>query len=184
MKPFMSVLLIVLAVLTIPEGVRGQEPVVPPEQQEQLQAWYMELQQIQQQLAPVQQEVLEKPSIQAQQEELGELVQQAMEEEDPEVPQHMQRMQALEQEAVQAREAGDEQKLQELAAAAQEIQAHLMTAQAKALERPAIAARLEAFQDELRGEMIKLDPEAEALLDRHDELEAKLTAVLDPNAHG
>jgi DNA-binding transcriptional regulator YbjK len=170
--------LLALTLLAVPAHVVAQDPVVDPEQQ-QVQDWLAELQQIQQRLAPLQARALEDPEIQASHQALEEMVRSALREEHPQFEEHIERIEALEQEAREAQQAGDEQRLQELAGEHQQIQAELMGMQAQVLERPEVAARVEQFDTALRSHMAELDPEAPAMLERYEELQARLSEALD-----
>ena len=95
-----------LALAIAPAAAQAQQPggldpsQLPPEVQQAI----MELQQIQAQLQPIQQQAMADPAIQAEQQELGTQIQTAMAEADPEVPQHMARLQELAGDAEQALE--------------------------------------------------------------------------------
>lgn len=171
-----------LVVVAAPAAVTAQQPV-DPAQQAEMQSVVAELQQIQQRLAPIQAEAMETPALQEAQQVLEQMVQEAMAE-DPTVAERIDRIQALQREAGEAQAAGDEETLQRLAGEAQQIQTALMAAQEEALERPAIAARLEAFQDALEARMLEIDPDAGDLLERFVELQERLAAAMmgDPGA--
>lgn len=64
---------------------------------------------------------------------------------------------------------------------AQGIEQRLQSAQAAALQHPEVAPRVERFQAHLRDRIVEVDPEAESLLDRAEEIDARLRALLDPN---
>jgi hypothetical protein len=171
-------LFIALAALMLPSGLAAQqqEPAAP--EQEQVQSWMAELQQVHGKLESIQQKAIQDPQLQAAQEALGERVKAAIEKADPTLAQSMARAEALEKEAVAAQEAGDQAKLQELGAEAQQIQAQFMAAQQKAFAQPELAARMEAFQASLEEKMVAIDPAAEPLIARFQELQQKLAAAM------
>lgn len=154
----------------------AQQAQAPNEQQ--MQQWMTELQQIHGKLEAIQAKAAEDPQLRAAQESLGTEIRTAMEKADPTLPTSMQRVQTLESEAVQAQQAGDQAKLEQLAREAQTIQARFMEAQAKAFQQPEIATRLEAFQTRLESRMVEVDPAASGLIQRFKELEGKLATAM------
>jgi chromosome segregation ATPase len=171
----------VLALLIVPAGLVAQQqmppaqPQLPPEVQE----WIAEIEQIQTRLAPVQEEALQDEAIQAEQEALGAEVEAAMQAVDPELAVLGDRMDQLRSEAQAAQEAGEMERLQGLAQEANQIQQRFQMAQAQALEQPELASKVESFQENLQAKMIEMDPEAEELLDRFEELATRIEAAMD-----
>ena len=147
---------------------------VPPEAQ----ALFMELQQVQARLQPIHEEALRHPELQAAQAELTARIGAAMTKADPSTAERMARLQALIDRGKAAEAAGEEAALKEIAAEARQIQEHLQAAQLEAIRRPDIAPELEAFQAKLMERMVEVDPEAAALIERAQELDARLSAVL------
>jgi hypothetical protein len=169
---FALVVPVTLAAQT-PESAQPAEPTA-----EEMQSWFIEMQQVHEQLEGLQRDALMDPELSAQQEELGEEIRVAMEVADPMMEQRMTRVQELQAEATAAQGAGDTAKLQELMTEAQQIQQHFMTVQESALADPAIATKLETFQTQLEAKMVEIDPEAEALITRFRELEEKLSGIV------
>lgn len=170
---------IALVAFAVPTMLVAQDPAVPAEaQQQEVQTWLAELQQIQARLGEIQTEALEDAELRAQQEELGTELQAAIEEENPELAADAERIEALEQEAVQAQQSGDQEQLQQLAAEAQQIQTRFAMAQAQVLERPEVASKVEAFEADLEAKMVEIDPEADALIERYEELGEKVQEVM------
>jgi hypothetical protein len=143
---------------------------------ENVQAWFGEIGQIHEQLEEIQVRALQDPELSAAQAELGEQIKQAMEQADPALAQKLARMETMEQEAAAAQQAGNTAKLLELGAEAEGIQRQFLAAQEKALEQPAIAARVTAFQQRLERKMSEVNPDTQKLIARFRELEAKLIA--------
>lgn len=169
-----------LALAVVPAGAQAQEPggvdpsQLPPEVQEAI----MELQQLQAQLQPIQQQAMADPEIQAEQQELGTQIQTAMAEADPEVPQHMARLQELAGDAEAAQAGEDQARMAAILEEAQVIEMQLNQAQQEALQRPEIAPRVEAFQQKVQARMVEVDPNAGALIERMDELQTQLMALM------
>jgi len=170
----------VLALVLSPLGLAAQEedapaaPAMPPEAEELI----VELQQVQMELEPIQQQALSDPDLQAAGEALAAVVQDAMEDVDPSTPERMDRLQTLMTEAEAAQTDQDEARMREIVTEARQIEQQLQTVQAQAVQRPEIAARVEEFQDRLQAKMIEVDPEAEPLMERARELNERLAALL------
>lgn len=179
MRFFRSILFSAL-VLVVPAGLVAQQQgaidpaQLPPEAQEMI----TELQQIQATLQPIHQEAMQHPEIQAAQQELGAEIQSAMVEVDPETPERMARLQALMQEGQAAQQEEDRAKLNEIAAEAQVIEQQLQAAEAAAIQKPEIAPKVEAFQEDLLEKMVEINPETETLIERARELDARLSAAM------
>lgn len=176
---------IALVALSLPGALAAQQraPAAPQAQppaanQQQLQQWLTELQELHGKLEAIQAKAAEDPQIRAAQESLGVEIKAAMEKADPTLPASLERVPKLEAEARQAQQSGDQAKLQQLAQEAQGIQQRFLAAQAKALEQPAIASKVEAFQQRLESKMAEVDPQAPALIKRFQELEGKLAAAM------
>jgi chaperonin cofactor prefoldin len=176
------------AALAAPITIAAQQPAPAPaaepqqELQQELQSWVVELQQIQAKLAEIQAKALEDAQLQASQEAIGAEVKASMEKLDPALAGSVERVQALEEEAAKAQQSGDQAKLQQLAAEAQGIEARFMEAQAKALEQPELANKIESFQSSLEKKMAEVDPQAPALIQRYKELGAKIQSALKGTA--
>ena len=179
MKSIGAVLLSLLLV-GVPAAVAAQQqgafdPAQVPAEAQEL---WAELQQVQAKLQPIHQEALRHPELQAAQAELAARIGAAMTEADPSTPERMARLQALIDQGRAAEAAEDEAALTEIATEAREIQERLQAAQRAAIQRPAIAPGVEAFQAMLMKRMLEVDPEAATLIERAQELDARLAAVL------
>lgn len=154
------------------EADPAEETVAPqqqmdPETLEQV----MEIQEIQQQLAPIQQEALEDEALADQFEALQVQVEAAMREENGEV---VDRMERLQEEMAAAEAAGDQERMDAVMAEAQGAQQEMQALQAAVLERPEIRGPVEEFEAAHRARMVEIDPQVDSLLDRMDELIANL----------
>lgn len=147
---------------------------LPPEAQELI----TELQQLQAQLQPIQQQVLQDPEIQTAQQTLAADIQEAMAEMDPSTPERLERLQELMTQAQAAQEEQDATAMGEIVAEARALEEQLQAAQAAAIESPEIAPRVEEFEARILEKMVEVDPEAESMIERAQELDAKLAAVL------
>lgn len=181
----MQLFVVALVALLLPTSLLAQQGSAPAAQAQQptqeVQAWFMELQQISGKLGEIQVRALQDPELQAAQNMLGTEVKAAMDKVDPGLAASVERVGALEQEAMKAQQEGDQAKLAQLAQEAQQIQTRFVTAQSTVLEQPELAAKVEAFQTRLERRMIEVDPEARTLIQRLRELETKLqTAMQQP----
>lgn len=164
-----------LFALVVPAGLSAQEAAPT---NTQIQEWFVEMQELHGRLGALQTRALQDPQLHAEQEALGVSIKTAMEKFDPRLQQSLARMQSLESEAVAAEQAGDEAKIEELEAEAQAIQEQFLLAQQHALQDSAIASRVQSFQTKLERKMSQLDPQAEALIARFQELEMKLALAM------
>lgn len=147
------------------------EAEAPQQQQQQMDPETMalmgEAQELQQQLAPIQEEAMQDEALAAQLQELQERVQAAMRDENPEL---LERMDELEADFMAAQESGDQERVQEVGMEAQAVQGELQALQSAVLEDPELSASVQAFEDVQRERMIEIDPEAGELIDRLDEI--------------
>jgi uncharacterized membrane-anchored protein YjiN (DUF445 family) len=180
------VLLVGALALAFPSFLTAQQRMpasqASPAEQQEVQQLLTELRQLNTKLESIRQTVMADPQLQTTQEALGEEIKTAMEKADPELPRSLKRAEALEAEAAKAQREADEAKLQKLAEEAQQIQMRFVEAQAKVLNQPEVAAKVEAFQDTVEARMAQVDPEAPALIKRFQDLETRLTAYLSTAA--
>jgi hypothetical protein len=163
-------------VLAAAGAASAQQPA--PGMTEEVQGWVAEMQQLQQQLAPVQEQALQEPALQEQQQRVASTLRNAMIANDPAMAQLIDRMEALLLEAREAQAAGDHERIVALTAEAEEIQPRFASAQAEAMEQPEVAAEIEAFQANVHARMRQIDPDTGPLLDRFLELDRRVTAAL------
>jgi chromosome segregation ATPase len=172
-------------ILLLTAPALGQQPAPPQQPQEEIpdsiQEMMTEFEETRQRFDQLHTRALEEnPELQERQEAIGEMVNDAIAEIDPESEARMDRLAALEREAQAAQQQEDMDALQALVMEAQGIQQALQEAQEQALEREDIQNAIEEFQDDVLDEMKKLDPEAEDLLDRLQELAERLMAQQGP----
>lgn len=158
---------------TIDATARGGEAPVMPQQamDPAVMATIAEIQEIQQRLEPIQREALQDEALASQLADIQSRVETAMREEDAELFGRIDRLQA---QVAAAEEAGDQEGMQALMIQAQAIQQDVQALQAAVIERPEIREPVAEFEVAHRARMIQIDPEAEPLLDRMDELVASL----------
>lgn len=168
----------VAAALFVPAVVSAQQGVPGVQLPAEAEGLIAEMEQIQAQLQPIQLQVMQDPEVQSAQESLGEQVEAAMAQIDPTTPQRIERLQSLASEAQAAQQAQDEQKMTEIITEAQQIEQQLQATQAAALESPGLAAEIDRFQTQVQAKMMEIDPQTESLIDRFEELDRQLTALL------
>lgn len=147
-----------------PASQQGMDP--------EMMAQVMEIQQLQQQLEPIQREALQDQELAAQLEALQVRIDASMREAGPDV---FARIDQFQEEVAAAEAAGDQERMQTLMMQAQGIQQEAQALQATVFEQPEIRASVEEFEAAHRERMIAIDPESEALLDRMEELMAGLS---------
>ena len=147
-------------------------------QEQQMQGWYIELQQLHTQLETIQAQALADQNLATRQEALGEEIRIAMETRDPSMAVRLDRMEAIEEEAIAAEAENNSQKLQQLLMEADDIQERLMVLQQQVVEDAPMAAKLDAFQADLQKKMVEVNPNAQQMMDRFTELEELLTAAM------
>lgn len=151
-----------------------QQQQLPPEVQE----WAIELQELQSQLQPLQEQALQEPEIQAEQASVVEALFETMVASNPETAQRIERLEGLMQEAQAAQEAGDAERIAQLSAEAAELQPQIQAAQAEALSHPDVQPRVAAFQQKLNARVVEIDPAAEQVIERIAELDARIAAAM------
>jgi predicted nucleic acid-binding Zn-ribbon protein len=175
---------LLLAVLPTAALAQQPAPAAPQEPPQEVQAWLVEMQQLHGRLEGIQEKAMADPTLSEEQQALGTSIREAMMQVDPALEQSMTRMQALEAEAAAAQQQGDQAKLQQIGMEAQQIQQRFVSAQQQALQQPELSAKVEAFQDRLEQKMREVDPEAEKLIARFQELEEKLAAAMGATPRG
>lgn len=153
----------------------GIDPTqLPPEAQEMI----AELQEVQAALQPIHQQAIQDPEVQALQQSLSADIRDKMTELAPSTPDRMARLQALMQQGQAAQAEQDQAALAEIATEARAIEQELQATQVEALQSPEIAPRVAAFEAELLEKMQEIDPQTDALIERAEELDAELAAML------
>lgn len=169
-----------LVLALAPVALSAQQPT-PPQQEipAEAQPLIQEMQQLQAELQPVEQQALQDEALQAEQAALAQQIQAAMADTDPSVAEKTERLQALMAEAQQAE---SQERGAEIVAEAQQIQASLQEAQQKAIELPEVSQSVEQFQSKLKSKMTEIDPASGEKLARLEELNTQLAAILGDGA--
>lgn len=148
-----------------------QQPQLTPEQQ----ALVDEFQQLQQRVSAVEQQAMEQsPALQQELADAQDAVIAAMIEIRPETQTDLERLEALEGEVRAAQQAQDADRMQTLMVEAVGLTERLNETQAQAMARDDVAQRLDAFQDNLMGQMVEIEPETETMIARMQEIAALL----------
>jgi hypothetical protein len=154
----------------------------PPQPPPEVQGWLLEMQQLQAELQPVQEQALQDEALQAEQTRLGEIVRDAMIAADPATADRLTRLEAIIEEAQQAQAAADTEKIAALTAEAQALQPQIAQAQEQALQQPEVEERIAAFQKNLQDRMVQIDPEARARIERLEELDRRIREAMGGTA--
>lgn len=139
------------------------------------QAALAELQQVQQQLGQLQiQAITDNAALEAQRSTIDDMLLSAMSDIDPETQQNIDRLDVLSQEAISAQQAQDAEAINALMTEAMQLRSALEAAQAQALQRDDIQTEIQRFEDDLMAAVVEIDPEADGLYTRIDELSEQL----------
>lgn len=146
----------------------------PANQDESVQQLRQELQQVGQQVAQLRQKALQDSAIQQEQLALQQVIEKKMNTIDGKTSDRTQRMGEIRTALQKARQAKDTAKLRSLITEAQQIQAQLRQTQMKAMQDKEIAAQLDSFRSDLIGQMNEIDPKADSLMGRMQELQKEI----------
>ncbi|MFW6192365.1 MAG: hypothetical protein ACOC83_02675 [Gemmatimonadota bacterium] len=141
-----------------------------------------ELQQIVQQLQPLEQQAIQQDeSLMTRAEELQGTIDEAMRGEDAEF---MDRFEELQQELQQAQENQDSEQMQQLMGEWQQAQTTFQEIRAEVMRRDDISEQVESFADDIEAQIIEIDPEAEELIERRDSLVEEIESQQDTSSDG
>jgi len=146
------------------------------DQQEQM-AMIAELQTIDQRLGPMRDQVFQDPAFQVRQQALVARIEEEVEKMSPGSREKRARFDSLVTEYGVAEGAGDDERVQSLGGVLQALESELRQAQTEAMESPALKEALDSFREDLFDKVRLLDPAADSLIKRGEELNAKLTAT-------
>jgi hypothetical protein len=166
-------LLALLVVVASPLRLAAQTTPTP-EQEAEIQAWFLEMENLSEQINPIQTAARQHPEIHTKEVALSEALSLAIRVIDPTMDERMARVRQLETQADSARTAGNQEQLQGIISEALEIRQHFMTIQQSAMEEPAMAEKFAVFQAELERKMVELHPEAQPMIARYHELDGLL----------
>lgn len=166
-----------LAALLLAAPLAAQQGMPQQAPPDSIQEIFREFQTLQARIAQTQDSAMSvNPDLVAQQQEIQAFVEEVMVEVNPEVEGQIERLDTLQQQFEQAQAAQDTARLQELAAEGNEIQQTVMEAQAQAMEREDVQARLESFQEDMLDAMAQIDDGIEEAMDRAEDLASRLQA--------
>jgi hypothetical protein len=166
-----------LASFLVVGGSAAQEPKSPSELDSH--RWSAEYQDITRQLSEIEAKALQNPALQHANEILGAQMTAALERADPLLPAALQRIPAMEAEARRAEQRGDYGALRMLGEEIRAIEARYRKAQASALRSQELADRVQLFQELLQNEMRRVEPAADSLLTRFQQLHIRLAEQND-----
>jgi chromosome segregation ATPase len=171
--------LLVLALLSAPLALGAQQVPAPPaqQQQQQMQAWFTELQQVGARIQAAQARALADEALSARHRALGAEIEAAVIRLDPSLAQLPQRVQELEAQLRDAYEKRDQARFQQLAQQGQQLEARFAQVRAQALTQGDLANRVRAFEADLEKKMLEAEPELPRLMERGRELQARLEAA-------
>jgi hypothetical protein len=183
-RRFRTTALAAFALAALPGALEAQQraapsPAVQQQVQQQVQGWLQEMQQISDQLQQIHARAMQDPGLAAAHTSLGEVVRAAMMRADPTLEQAMNRLQELDTQATAARQANNEARFRELEREAVAIQQRFAAAQQQAVQRqPELVGQMEAFQAQVEAKMVQIDPQAERLIQRMNQLQTQLAGVI------
>lgn len=132
---------------------------------------------VQQKLAMIQQKAMKDTALRARQQHLQQTVRSTMQEIDPKTEDRIDSLQSLQKELRAAQQAKDTAKLRKAFVSYQTLQQELQQTQRQAIQRDSISRQLDAFRSQLVSKMKEVDPTADSLLDRRDDLTARMKAA-------
>jgi len=133
------------------------------------------------QLIDLRQEALsENEELQERETAIQDQIEDAMRAVEPDLDELIATLEGLEGDFHAAQEAQDMERIQTLMAEAQALDGRLQQAQAQALEQGEVQETIERFENDLMGAMTEINPEAEQLLDRVQELAERLSSEGPP----
>ncbi len=186
MRPIPRACVLAFAVLALPAAAAAQKQIdarvpVSPSRNE-ARAWYAELQDVAQRLQQVHRRALEDPALREAHRAVGAALQQAVHRIDPGLERLTSRYEALQAEMQRAQQTGDAARASAVWREMEPLAARFQAAHERAVREPAMAARIRAYEAQLRREMLRVEPATEQLVERGQELKDRIDAVLRSRA--
>lgn len=166
------------------EGVPGVPADFDAEAMQRRLALMTELQAIDQVLAPVRQQAMQDDEMRAREQVVIQQVDDAMESITPGIEGMRARFDSLRTEYGAAQGAGEEERLQSLAGELQSLQGSLQETQSQALQQEDISSAIDGFRQDLFDRMRAIDPSADSLLNRAEEITEELEAAAPAGTGG
>jgi hypothetical protein len=159
------------------EGVPGAPAEIDAETMQRQMALMTQLQAIDQVLAPVREQAMQDPEMQAREQEIIQQLDAAMESIAPGIGGMQARFDSLRAEYGAAQEAGEQERIQSLGGELQMLQVSIQETQSQALQQEDVASAIDAMREDLFTRMRAIDPGADSLLNRAEEVMAELEAM-------
>ena len=175
LRPLLPTLAL-LAVLFPVVGLQAQD--IQTEQSPEEQELIAQIQQIQAHLDQIHTQVFQAvPELVSERDEIEEMVYDAMRDIHPEVDDDIERLQGMGRDAETAQLDGDMERLTEIISEAERIRDGVEAVQQAALEREDVQQRVDAFEDRVIQEMVRIDPDAENLMEEFETLVQRLNEI-------
>jgi chromosome segregation ATPase len=166
------------------EGVPGAPADLDTEAMQRQMALMTELQALDQVLAPVREQAMQDPDIQARERDLIQQVDAAMESITPGILEVRARFDSLRAEYGVAQQAGDQERVQTLGGELQILQGSIQETQGQALEQEGVASAIEELREDLFTRMRAIDGGADSLLNRAEALMEELQVMAEEAESG
>jgi len=171
-----AVLLLSIPLFAAPLAARQAPLPEPPAEVQQMMAEYQEIQQRYSQIQT--QAFMASTELQERQVEINDLVVEAFFSAYPQAEAQIARLDELQAEAMAAQEARNVELLGQLMGEAGMLQEQLQAQQERVLESDSVKPHIDSFEADLMALMVNIDPEAQQMRTRLDELAVLLTAAM------
>ena len=161
---------------------RAAAPAPARDLRAEARAWYGELQQISARLQAAHARAMRDGRLKGAQDTLERDMRLAMERADPELVRLADRAKMLEAEQETARRDRDGRRFQAATAELNQIRRRFVNAQSVALREPALAARMQRYEQRLHTALVQVEPSLDALLARSRQLQGLLARVINPSS--
>lgn len=166
------------------EGVPGAPANIDTEAMQRQMALMTQLQAIDQVLAPVREQAMRDPEMQAKEQEIMGQLEVAMESITPGIGGMRVRFDSLRTEYGAAQQAGDQEHVQSLGGELQMLQASIQETQSQALQQEDVALAIDGMREALFARMRAIDPGADSLLTQAEEVMQELEAMAESAKDG
>jgi len=143
-----------------------------------------EMRQIQQQIAQIQQKAMQDSAIRAEQMDLQQTIEKKMNDIDGKTSERSDRIGQLQAAMQKARTDQDTAKMRSLVTEFRQVQGKLQQTQGKAMQDSAIQAQLQAFRSDVISQMNDVDPKADSLINRLQELQTQVQKSMSGRSGG
>lgn len=171
-----AALLVFLPLIVVPVSAQQAPLQEPPPEVQQMMAEYQEIQQRYSQIQT--QAFMASTEMQERQVEINDLVVEAFFSAYPQAEAQIARLDAIQAEAMAAQDSRNVELLGQLMGEAGMLQEQLQSQQELVLESEGVKPHIDSFEADLMALMVNIDPEAQQMRTRLDELSALLTAAM------